>query len=63
MYLKPQKQEVLQMTTATFRSVRPIQYQVQAQPKLAGTAMNYYSSSDFQDWKTPSPKNNFKVVL
>lgn len=50
------------MTTVTFRSVRIIQYQVQAQPKLAGTAMNY-SSSDFQDWKTPSPKNNFKVIL
>lgn len=50
------------MTTATFRSVRLIQYQVQAQPKLAGTALNY-SSSDFQDWKTPSPKNNFKVIL
>lgn len=62
MYLKTHKQEILQMTTATFRSVRLIQYQVQAQLKLAGTAMNY-SSSDFQDWKTPSPKNNFKVIL
>lgn len=39
-----------------------IQYQVQAQLKLAGTAMNY-PSSYFEGWKTSSPKNHFKVIL